>query len=427
MKILAKFLEGATNAVPEERATVADFQVLVSEQNVTMHFRGNAPATGASTDHVTIPLYGLAEGIAHDWWNLFGGRDHEFLLIKHRSGFLVPDVRFKFDGSEFEVSAPQKIYKNPDVRFWAGPNEVLTRAEAEAALSSLVEEVIEQLDRAEIRESSAALRWARVEESRAKPEEAQFCESAGALGLDPYQIADKDAATVDRAASLFDEREALDEFLSGARPYTPDSIMDWIIQAERRPNYKSAVPALRDFVTKAESLAPNQLAEPSWALGYRRARALRKAMRLSDGNRFRSLRQLTKLFGASDSYSSADAVNGIRAVRQDDNDQIFIHLRSHGKAAPQARSEVFSFARAIGDAACFPNSGRSAINELRSAYRQAAGRAFAAEFLAPIEEIKWMQKDGRDRISIEADFSVSANVIEHQIENADRIELACAA
>ena len=427
MKILAKFLEGATNAVPEERATVADFQVFVSEQNVTMHFRGNAPVTGASIDHVTIPIYGLAEGIAHDWWSLFGGRDQEFLLIKYRSGFVVPDVRFKFDGSEFEVSASQKIYKNPDVRFWAGPKEVLTRAEAEAALSSLVEEVIGQLDTAKVRDSSAALRWARVEESRAKPEEAQFCESAGALGLDPYQIADKDAATVDRAASLFEEREALDEFLSGARPYSPDSMMDWIIQAERRPKYKSAVPALRDFVTKAESLAPDKLVEPSWALGYRRARAMRKAMGLSDGHKFGSLKQLTKLFGASDSYSPAGVVNGIRAVRKDDNDQIFIHLRSHGKAAPQVRSEVFSFARAIGDAACFPNSERSSINELHSAYRQASGRAFAAEFLAPIEEIKSMQKDGRDRISIEADFSVSANVIEHQIENADRIELACAA
>lgn len=427
MKFLVKFLEGATNAISEERATVADFQVFISEQNVTMHFRGNAPATSASIDHVTIPLYSLAEGIAHDWWSLFGGRDQEFPLIKYRSGFVVPDVRFKFDGSEFEVLAPQKIYKNPDVRFWAGPNEVLTRAEAEAALSSLVQEVVEHLDTAQVRDSSAALRWARVQESRARPEEAQFCESAGALGLDPYQIADKDAATIDRATSLFAERETLDEFLAGARPYTPDSMMDWIIQAEKRPKYKSAVPALRDFVTKAESLAPSKLAEPSWALGYRRARAMRKVMGLSEGNRFGSLKRLAKLFGASDSYSPSDAVNGIRAVRQDHDDQIFIHLRNHGKAAPQARSEVFSFARAIGDAACFPNSGRSSINELHSAYRQASGRAFAAEFLAPIEEIKSMQKDGRDRISIEEDFSVSANVIERQIENASRIELACAA
>src|SRR5579872_1970020 len=222
MKFLAKFLEGAANAVPEERATVADFQIFVSGQNVTLHFRGNAPATGASMDHVTIPLYGLAEGIAHDWWSLFGGRDREFLLIRYRSGFVVPDVRFKFDGSDFEISAPQKIYKNPDVRFWAGPTEVVTRAEAEVVLSSLVEEVIEKLDTAEVRDSSAALRWKRVKESRAEPEEAQFCESAGALGLDPYQIADKDAATIDRAASLFEERKALDEFLSGARPYTLD-------------------------------------------------------------------------------------------------------------------------------------------------------------------------------------------------------------
>lgn len=426
MKFLARFLEGGTNAVPEERATVADFQVFISGQNVTLHFRGNA-TPGASTDHVTIPLYGLAEGIAHDWWNLFGGRDQQFQLIRYRSGFLVPDVRFAFDGTAFEVSAPQKIYKNPDVRFWSGPNEVLTREAAEAELAHLVEDVIDRLGKAKVHDNSAALRWARVKESMENPEEARFCESAGALGLDPYQIADDHAATIDRAESLFDERETLDEFLSGARQYPPHTMMDWIIEAERRPKYKSAVPALRTFVTEAESLAPARPAEPSWALGYRRARAMRKSLRLSSGKRFSSLKQLTEIFGVTDGYSPAAAVNGIRAVRQDDNDQIYIHLRNHGKAASQIASEVFSFARAVGDAACFPKSRRSAINELRSAYRQSAGRAFAAEFLAPIEEIKSMQKDGRDRISIEEDFSVSAYVIEHQLENADRIEQACAA
>ncbi|WP_316194315.1 hypothetical protein [Bradyrhizobium sp. SZCCHNRI3052] len=427
MKFSARFLEDAANAIPEERATVADLQIFVSEQNVTMHLRDNSTRTGLPTDHVTIPLYNLAEGIAYDWWSLFGGRDQEFRLMKYRSGFLVPDVRFKFDGVAFEVSAPQKVYKNPDVRFWAGPTEVLSRPQAEFALSDIVQQVIQQLDRKKFRESSAALRWARVQESRERPEEAAFCESAGALGLDPYQIADADALTIDRASSLFEDREALDEFLSGARPYTPNQMLDWIVQAEKRPKYKSTLPGLRDLVTEAEKITPSHSIESSWALGYRRARAMRKALNLANEKRIRSSKQLASMLGASESYSPAGTVNGIRAIRHDYDGHISIHLRNHGKSATQARSEMFSFARAIGDAACFPNSGRSAINELHSAYRQAAGRAFAAEFLAPIEEIKSMQKDGWDRISIEDEFCVSAHVIEHQIENADRINLACAA
>ena len=61
------------------------------------------------------------------------------------------------------------------------------------------------------------------------------------------------------------------------------------------------------------------------------------------------------------------------------------------------------------------------ITELRSAYRQAAGRAFAAEFLAPSDEIEAMRGDKRDIVTIANEFSVSQQVIEYQITNRRRI------
>jgi Zn-dependent peptidase ImmA (M78 family) len=78
----------------------------------------------------------------------------------------------------------------------------------------------------------------------------------------------------------------------------------------------------------------------------------------------------------------------------------------------------------VGDASCFLDEGRAPVNELRSAYRQAAGRAFAAEFLAPISEIDSMLDDGRDTVSIADEFTVSTTVIDRQIENRERIEKA---
>jgi Zn-dependent peptidase ImmA (M78 family) len=65
------------------------------------------------------------------------------------------------------------------------------------------------------------------------------------------------------------------------------------------------------------------------------------------------------------------------------------------------------------------------VNELHDAYRQAAGRAFAAEFLAPIEEILSMRRDGRDIQTIADEFSTSTAVIDRQLENAQRITEAC--
>ena len=65
------------------------------------------------------------------------------------------------------------------------------------------------------------------------------------------------------------------------------------------------------------------------------------------------------------------------------------------------------------------------MNNLHDAERQAAGRAFAAEFLAPVERVLDMFHDGREIDEISAWFNVTSHVIDHQIENRDRIRQAC--
>ena len=97
-------------------------------------------------------------------------------------------------------------------------------------------------------------------------------------------------------------------------------------------------------------------------------------------------------------------------------------MRSLGGSAEARIGHSFTFARAVGDVVCFPQETRAAVNDLHSAYRQAAGRAFAAELLAPIDEIASMRADGRDHVSMAEEFGVSTTVIERQIENEKRIK-----
>lgn len=66
------------------------------------------------------------------------------------------------------------------------------------------------------------------------------------------------------------------------------------------------------------------------------------------------------------------------------------------------------------------------MNDLPFASRQACGRAFAAEFLAPVDEVRSMREDGLDAISIADEFGVSTEVVARQLENAERIRQACA-
>lgn len=421
MQYSIEWHEDASNAAPEERATVADFRLFLQQQNVTLHLRGNE-----SVDHVTIALYGLAEGLAHDWWTLFGGRDREFSLIKHRNGYAVPDIRMTFDGTIFEISARQRAYRNPDVRFWGdATTEVVNRHEAELLVSGFLGEVLERLGARGVHRTSAALRWKRVQESRADADEAAFCEAAGALGLDPYEIDSEGADQIEQASNLF-EGEALTEFLAGAGSADRNFLLHWIESVERRRPSAARVAELRPAAEAVAQEAPARERELSWALGYRRARALRRVLNLQVGDRFRSFRALAEKLGARPSYELAKSVDGLRALRSDREDGIYLHMRIHGNSYEAQASHLFSFTRAVGDAVCFPTPGRASINELHSAYRQAAGRAFAAEFLAPIDEVRSMHEDGRDAVSIAGEFGVSVAVIERQWENQDRIEAACA-
>ncbi len=116
MRPLIEWQDDAENAAPEERATVADLQLFLGDVNITQHFYGSTPADG-----ITIALYGLAHGLAHHWWTVFGSRDRDVSLASFRNGYLFPDVRLRFDGSAFEVAALQQEYRNPEVRFWETP------------------------------------------------------------------------------------------------------------------------------------------------------------------------------------------------------------------------------------------------------------------------------------------------------------------
>ena len=99
--------DDAQNAAPEERSTVADLRVLLDEKNVTLHLVGET-----SADHVTISLYGLAEGLAHDWWLIFGARDRAFSLLNYRTGYAVPDLRMSFDAALPDRSSSKNIQES---------------------------------------------------------------------------------------------------------------------------------------------------------------------------------------------------------------------------------------------------------------------------------------------------------------------------
>ena len=435
MRFSVEWIDGGRNACAEERATLCDLQIFVGNENACVFYE---PESRTTFEEITLPAVHLAEGIAGDWWAIFGGRDREHSLLPYRTGFALPALSFRFDGSTFEVVGKQLSCENPRLRFWRTESETLSRSDAESSLSEFIDQVVSKLADEEVTTSEVALSWSRVAESRDDPAERAFCEAAGALGTDPYSVSEPDASFIERAGDLFSQ-EALIEFLAGigksragvpahGLPYhaAHPAVLRGIRHAELRPHYMSRLPDLLPAAVDIGGVTERRPYERAWAPAYRAARALRRAIGAQTEEALSSTRAISGKLGAR-RFKRTNALADVSALTSRDEDDFHIHLRDHGTRKWARWAENFAFGRAIGSAVCFPETERSVVNDLHDAERQAAGRAFAAEFLAPVNKVLDMDEQGCDVDEISGAFNVSSQVILHQLENRDRIRQACAA
>ena len=428
MRFSVEWLTHAENANAEERATLCALQIIVGNSNVSNHVH---LGDNELWDHLELPAMHLAEGIASSWWFIFGGRDVTHRLLSWRTGFALPAICFEFDGSTMAVSCRASVYENPPLEFWKDDLEYLPRHQAEENLSTFVDQVVRKVrgngpgDATEV-----ALAWDRVLESRASEEETVFCEAAGALGIDPYAIEEVDANFIERAGEEF-EGEALIEFLAGFnRPLGRASrqrgetggrheTLDWVRDLSSRPRNRSLLKELPNVAAEIGKTTVKDSATFAWTRGYQTAEAFRNVMGLN-GMKPLSIAQLAKMLGCG-RFERIHGPQGIYAVVGQHDDGVHIHLRFRGRTRWAGSTDRFVFARAIGDAICFPESTLSAINALHRAERQAVGRAFAAELLAPVETVLDMDESGLDTDEIADILDVGTAVVERQLENQDRI------
>ena len=421
MKFLAEWIENGPNVSPQEKSTLCDLQIFLGTGNACTW---EDLETSEIFHHLTLPAVHLAEGISADWWSIFGSRDQWQPILRHRTGFALPDLRFNFDGAAFFASAKRITYQNPRLRFLQEPFEAMTRHEAEEGLSGFVQQVVEKLEESGIPDTEVAACWSRIRQSMKDPEEVEFCEAAGALGADPYSIEDADASFIDEAGRLFSGEELI-EFLAKFRLGRLNSIsrevaLGAIRDAVTRQPETSRLPELQEAAYQLRNAARRHKGERVWAASYRAARAFRETMGMGEDIVFQSPFTVAKRLGSND-FQPVDNLPGVDAVVSRSDNDVHVFL---GKFGAEAAGN-FAFARAIGSAICFPDSKLSVVNELLGAERQAAGRAFAAEFLAPVDVVMDMHSDGMEINDISAAFNVSAMVIGLQMENKDRIQMAC--
>lgn len=410
MKFSIEWLPHGRNAAAEEAATVARISITIGNQHATdMRIAGQQKIV----DHVVAPAYPLAEGIALSWWTLLYGRGRTTRLRVMRSGFALPDISITGIGNgSLEVRCDPYVYQNPPVAFVTKASEFVAIATFEGDTKSFVDTVVKRLRDEKVTDSVLSDRWPAVLDSMAKPEELTFCRAAGALGVDPYTCEDRVAAFIEAASAIFENDDDLHEFLAGMKPETGNAALDWVKETERNIGDWSVLPAIEEC---RREIAFRRAAKPPWTTGYASARKVRRLLNLPDAHPMGGMQELATRLGNARFRATEQSTSGLRG---------FSHVLPGKPRAVVAGSRnpatvLFAVTRTLGDAIHFGGAHRSPVTDTVGTYRQQLGRAFAAEFLAPVKSVLDLDSRGEPIDEIAARFGVSDMVIHHQIENRE--------
>jgi hypothetical protein len=406
VRFSADWLARGANSAPELAATVARISITIADVNVTEFKIGHEERL---RPHMVMPAYVLAEGIVHRWWTLLGARGRSVQFRSFRQGFAIPDITVTPDAENTCIRANAFTYENPPASFINRSEESVSSVDLENELSQFIRDVVVQLEGQHIGESELTKYWRSIQTSAQNASERAFCLAAGALGCDPYAMRDEDAQLIEQAGGIFSD-EQLGEFLSAVATSTGGTALNWILDEEKRLGARATLPTL-DSVAKQVRCKINRVGQP-YQIGYDAARKTRMALDRSPDIRFDSVAALARTFGSADFTVARQGAPGLRAV-VDSSEQRAKILVSGGRAE---QTKLFALARSLGDAIVFENTRRAAITDNETS-RQAVGRAFAAELLAPAEIVVQHYKAGWTIEDIALECGVSDRVIQHQIEN----------
>ena len=399
-------------------ASIGRLGIVVAGTTVTA-YRSDKGDTG---DEISLPLYGIAEWLASNWWPLqFEPRksddaeDDPDFRSRHwlgfaRDGFALPDLWFFPAGDKLEISARDSYLRFARVTF---PNKIDASVALDVAtgqLGTFVEEVLSRLSSLGFSDTEAHSAWDMVRHTT--PDEERYCRLVGALGLSPY-----------------DEHRDVDEILIGLERTLSDQVIFDLCQASTPEAFgrtSLAATQLYSAISDAPHIDLQQLAEAGLPVDHS-AQAYRWG--LDDADRARERLGISHIdpeggakFLSELGVDPAGAIAGeedsaagqvTAGVRREDSKAQFAVLNG-----PEAQRR-FAAARSVFVGWAAGNRATRLVTTAKTREQQAS-RSFAAEMLAPIGYIKrkapgLISTFGIDRLA--AELGVSSAVVRYQAQN----------
>ena len=366
-------------------------------------------------DYVLVPLHQVAEWLVSNWHHLLyepenssgpqrPGFESRHSLAFAGDGFILPPLTIApTDGATVMRWATSKP-KFSEIEFTRVGEERVPTDEVETVCSSLIEDVLGRMRQENLPSETLEEAWQGVREL--DEEERDFARAAALLGADPFDLDDALA-------------DGIVEFWEGVPPSLREDSLGAVTNAESLPMVRrwverslevldqhdqSAVAtsgwtALRDSLLRSNSPVP-------WQRGYDLAQSFRREV-VDDSSRDPNALGAELGIPYRHMHAVSNRLQGLVAAGTP---------ACVGTVSSET-SRRFLQARSIGAFLSSSVPAPSLLSTMATDF-QAFTRAFAAEFLAPAEQLRVQIKGGRTSVAALArDFHVSPLVISHQIQN----------
>ena len=379
-------------ASKEIQRTSAAIRIVFGSENATRH---EDEFSQSVQQAVRVSAYPLALWLATLWWRirweplplrirLSSGElpadvnwrmSHEVAAAGH--GFVWPRLVFASDGDTISVQCrPTSSLSEEPVRYLSEFDVWMRADEFETATDQFVDLVLRRLD--SLGETELHVLWKEVLSERADPDQAAGRRIEARLGYDPDEAP---LELVGRIVSLATQvgTGAVDEIAPVCAGREPESTLTEVVRLASLPGIAGRIDLRRERIEGDRSYAP-----------WHTARLLAKELRVSLGLGTQGIgnRDLADLIGirAQDLRGqTTPATTGPigLAVRSESGNELKFLFRKRN--APGRRFEA---ARFLADFLCAEQPDRWLPVTDAATARQKLQRAFAAEFLCPIESLK---------------------------------------
>ena len=370
-----------------------------------------------------VSAYPLAEWLVWNWWRLrwepTPSRVTRNWAFAHRlssvgSGYCWPNLEVASDGVRVRlISTPSVDPRSSTFRYVGAPrSEAVTAATFESAVDAFVEEVLERLGEHGASVSNLSVLAHNLKKDRSDGEQSSFRRLEAMLGSD---VDEGDAAAIRRRLS---DTRSLGEHAVLELAADPEPVGS----AELRKSLDLAGFEFRsgDGVTlNPDDSVAEWGTTDAWRIGVAFARLLRD-QELRNGDSVTN-RRLAEMSGAQERVlSDSDITSECLSFEWEMGDRGQMALRSNWVTGRR-----FDLARLLAERLLSPDGTEPLRAVTRSyTYRQKAQRAFAAEFLAPVEVVDaFLRGDySEDRQSDAAEhFQVSAYTVRSLLVHNNRL------